>query len=255
MSLVSLWELDPTSSLNRKLSLNASRTYLFLLTIPGAKCCGVFDEDLVTRCLAIFGILDLMRQSSLQRKLRMHEQTQFMLLLCSFLEDLCTVFKIVALEEYKELKKMLVKTLKNIILHNHIHGYDSICKSNSLLHLCSVLHNILCYILDSYNLTQKSYQLFEVLCLPIHGPIFDSIYLIFCTTSVLYAQKFQNPPARRTNFVLPEGGESIETIMQFFILLLNKFSGDTSSVLTRFIQAILTNPDENVCDLEKSLFY
>uniref|UniRef100_A0A336MX24 CSON008800 protein n=1 Tax=Culicoides sonorensis TaxID=179676 RepID=A0A336MX24_CULSO len=230
-SLVHLWELDPTSAINRKLSFNAVRTYLFLLTIPGAKSCGVFDEDLVLKCFDIFNFLSLMKSPSMQKKIRHHEQTQIALFLVSLLEDLCKIFKIVSLPEYVDLKRALIKHLKNIILHNHIHGYESIY---------------------SYNLTQKSFEVFEILCLPIHGPVFDSIFQIFCITSALYGQKYQNPPARKTHFQLPENSSQRETIMQFFLYIHEKFSTDTNAVFTRFIQSILTNPDENLKNEEYS---
>lgn len=139
-SLAHLWELDPTAAINRKLSFNAARTYLFLLTTPGAKSCEIFDEDLVQRCFGVFNILSVMKSAGMQRKIRAHEETQILLLMVSLLEDLSNIFKIVSLEEFKDLKKDLIKHLKGIILHNHIHGYDSICEYrrgfiDSLTHL------------------------------------------------------------------------------------------------------------------------
>lgn len=128
-ALVHLWELDPASEINRKLSFNAARMYLFLLTTPGAKSCEIFDEDLVQRSIAIFNILSMTKTGGMTRKIGTHKQTQILLQLASLLEDLSTIFKIVSFEEFKDLKKSLIKHLKNIILHNHTHGYENICKS------------------------------------------------------------------------------------------------------------------------------
>lgn len=126
-SLVHLWELDPTAAINRKLSFNAARTYLYLLTTPGAKSCEIFDEDLVQRCFGVFNILSVIR-GGMQRKIRGQEEMQILLLLVSLLEDLTNIFKIVSLTEFKDLKKDLIKQMKSVILHNHINGYESICK-------------------------------------------------------------------------------------------------------------------------------
>lgn len=124
-SAVHLWELDPYSRLNRKLSFNAARAYLYLLTTPGAKSCEIFDEDLIQRCFAVLDILGIMQS---QLRIPEHEKMQILVILVSLLEDLCDIFKIVSLQEYQDLKKDLIKHLKNIILQNHINGYENICK-------------------------------------------------------------------------------------------------------------------------------
>ncbi|XP_063700446.1 condensin-2 complex subunit D3-L [Culicoides brevitarsis] len=220
-SLVHLWQLDASSRVNRKLSFNAARAYLYLLTVPGAKSCEIFDEDLIQRCFAVFNILGHMQKELI---LMDHEKTQILIILVSLLQDLGDIFKIVSLQGYVDLKKDLIKHLKNIIMMNHVNGYESIY---------------------FYNLTQKSYEILEILCLPLHGPVSDSIFQIFCICSSLHAHKFQNPPSRKRHFAIPVS-EAPQTILQFFLYLQNKFSADTNPVLERFIKSILTNPDKNL---------
>lgn len=125
---ISLWQLDPGNSQIRKLSCNASRTYLTLLTIPGAKQCGIFDEDLVIKTFQVITLFEVLNQPDYQRVVRNHDRTQVQLFLISFLEDLVTIFKIVSLREFKDVKKALVIILKGILLHNHVNGYENICK-------------------------------------------------------------------------------------------------------------------------------
>lgn len=104
-------------------------------------------------------------------------------------------------------------------------------------------------VLDCFNLTKKCFEVLEVLCLPIHGDVSASIYLVFCITSSLYTQKFLNPPSKRGAFTTEEKSPHGETVMEFFFYMLNQFSAETSTVLTRFIQSILTNPSESVSRL------
>lgn len=127
-AIVSLWQYDPLNQVNRKLAFNAAKMYCILLTIPGAKRCGIFDEEVVAQVLQVTTILNYFKMAEYEKRFRSHERTQIQQTLCMFLEDLCLVLKFVALDEFKDIKKILAKTLKNVLQYNHANGYETICK-------------------------------------------------------------------------------------------------------------------------------
>jgi hypothetical protein len=90
----------------------------------------------------------------------------------------------------------------------------------------------------------KSYEIFEIICLPIHGDVTATMYTILSNTSALY--KYNNGPARHGQIQVPEKAVHGDTITDFFIYLLDKFSNDTVATLTRFIQSLISNADDNV---------
>lgn len=117
--MVALAQIDPSSGQNRKLSLLCARFYCILLAIPGAKSFEVFDEDILQKCFQILNLPD--------SELRSNERSQFQLCLVQYLDDLCTVLKFLALDEYKEVKVGLVKALKSVLLKHHTSGFENIC--------------------------------------------------------------------------------------------------------------------------------
>lgn len=58
--------------------------------------------------------------------------------------------------------------------------------------------------------------------------------------------KLRNAPKKKSQFPTEEKNPYGETVVEFFFYMLNQFSAETSTVLTRFIQATLTNPDTSL---------
>lgn len=89
-----------------------------------------------------------------------------------------------------------------------------------------------------------SYQILASMCNPSHGDVTDTIKMLFSIMSVLH------------NYSIPQSKERIqkdgvhgENVMDFFIHLLDLFPTNTTAVLTNFIKAFITNPDETVCHI------
>jgi hypothetical protein len=127
-AMAGLAEFDALSVINRKLSFAAARAYFMLLTTPGAKRCKAFDERVILKCFNLFNFLQQIKHPTIAQQLKSGEKNEIQLQFVSILDDFHTIFKIVSLEDYANVKEELVKTLKNVILFNHINGYDNTCK-------------------------------------------------------------------------------------------------------------------------------
>lgn len=125
---ICLWQLEPANPLVRKLSCNTGRVYLILLTVPGAKQCGIFDEDLVVKAFQLLNLFESLKRPEVEKFLLYNDRVQVQLFLGSFLDDLKMILKIVLLEEFTDVKKLLVNTLKGVLFLNHVNGYENFCK-------------------------------------------------------------------------------------------------------------------------------
>jgi hypothetical protein len=127
-AMAGLAEFDALSVINRKLSFAAARAYFLLLTTPGAKRCKAFDERVILKCFNLFNFLQQIKHPTIAQQLKSGEKNEIQLQFVSILDDFHTIFKIVSLEDYANVKEELIKTLKNVILFNHINGYDNTCE-------------------------------------------------------------------------------------------------------------------------------
>lgn len=126
--LVLLCRLDYFDKDNRKLSILAGRSYMLMLTTPGAKTKNVFDEDLIIDCMKIFDCVQNLRQSVVNEKIPKADLVDLQMDLFSFLVELKTTLRHISLDEYVDTLKLIISTLTIIIRDNYINGYDSICK-------------------------------------------------------------------------------------------------------------------------------
>lgn len=79
------------------------------------------------------------------------------------------------------------------------------------------------------------------MCNPMHGDVTQTIFQLFSITSVLHNY---NVPQSKT--AVQKNGVHGENIVDFYVYLIDAFSTHTCKVLTNFIKAMITNPDENV---------
>lgn len=216
--MTGLSHLKPLDEELSKITLNAARSYLLLLTTPGAKRCRVFDNNVVISCLHAFKVIE---------KARPKYKPLLLIQLTAMLEDLKTVFKIVCLdlEEYKEVKEEVIVTIRDLLLYNF--------KSNS----------------NNVNLNTKCYEIFEILCLPIHGEVKNTINLILHKTSEFYKLEYKNTGIRFHSINTEVSGNqtvNFEKIWDFFIHLLDRFPEDTAEILSKFVKFILVNNNDSI---------
>lgn len=209
-TLMKTLEISTDDKINRELAFNAGRTYLCLLSLPGAKRCFIWDEILVLTYFKLFSFLDEMTESSSLSNHYMDIQVIQMLSECK------NVFNIVCIVSENDVLEKYVETLSNTLEI----FMDSKAKS-------------------SHDVIMQCYENLEALCLkPLPDKdIEDIMYLIFCRTVDLHfiLQK------RTTRF--PSNAKHGESISDFFLYLLSNYSNKTKNVLQKFIKSLLSNPE------------
>lgn len=119
-SLIELGKINPKDPINLRLSLNSSRAYLMLLTIPGAKVVGVFDDNLVKQALKIDHFLKVIPKFN-------KNETIFTIIQCvSLLEAIQMLLRYVSFE--KDLKMVVVHCVTLFMLHYHESSSRGKCK-------------------------------------------------------------------------------------------------------------------------------
>lgn len=106
----------------RKVSMTACRTYVLLLTSPGAKIFDAFEPDLLRRVFKVFEMakkLDAMRE---------HERIQMQMLMIMLLEDFQLYLKHVSFEEYEDLQMQLIESIATMMEFHHEKGFQNKCK-------------------------------------------------------------------------------------------------------------------------------
>lgn len=192
------------------LAINAGRTYLSLLALPGAKRCEVWDSDLIIRYFKLFEILE--------KNIGDH---RIEILFHQMLDECRSVFNIVCVNDHEDVKNKYIDALALVIRHVLVNGKS----------------------LTAYDICMKAYKNLECLCfrpLP-DEDIEKTLYLIFCRTFDLH---YIIP---RRNLVYPTTNQAkhgIE-ISQFFVYLMETSSEKMRNVLLKFIKSILSNPEHN----------
>lgn len=120
-------EAVPREPLHRKVSMIACRTYVLLLTSPGAKIYDAFEPDILRKVFKMFEMvkkLDGMRE---------HERVQIQLLLIMLLEDFQLYLKHVSFEDYEDLQMQFIESIAAIMEFNHEKGFLNKCECELLI--------------------------------------------------------------------------------------------------------------------------
>lgn len=120
-----------TELLMRKVSMTACRTYVLLLTSPGAKIYDAFEPDLLRKVFKVF------QMAKKLDGIREHERIQIQMLLIMLLEDFQLYLKHVSFEEYEDLQMQFIESIVDIMENHHKKGFHNKCK------LCGCI-SILC---------------------------------------------------------------------------------------------------------------
>lgn len=130
---------DDTNVLHKKLSITVCRTYVLLLTSPGAKIFDAFEPDLLQRIYKVFGIL---------RKLatfKEPQRVQLQMSIIMLLQDFVLYLKHVSFQNYEELQTELIAAIANIMDYNHENGLNNKCKSGIFLYHSLIKQNAIFY--------------------------------------------------------------------------------------------------------------
>lgn len=120
--LIELTSKDEQDFQHKKLGITVCRTYVLLLTSPGAKIFGAFQPDTLRKLFKVFHIVKHMRAY------REHERVQLQMMLTMLLEDFQLYLKHVSFEEYEDLQIQFVETIASIMEFHHEKGFLNKCK-------------------------------------------------------------------------------------------------------------------------------
>lgn len=120
--LIELTSKDGQDFPHKKLGIIVCRTYVLLLTSPGAKIFGAFQPDTLRKVFKVFHIVKLMGNY------REHDRIQLQMQLTMLLEDFQLYLKHVSFEEYEDLQVQFVETIASIMEHHHEKGFLNKCK-------------------------------------------------------------------------------------------------------------------------------
>lgn len=120
----------------QKMAITVCRTYVLLLTSPGAKIFNAFQTDLLEKVFKIFNIMKHMGNFR-----ENHERVQLLMLLSLLLEDFQLYLKHVSFEEYEELQIKFVEAIASVMEFHHEKGYLNKCKR---LFLCKYNKMLCC---------------------------------------------------------------------------------------------------------------
>lgn len=107
--------------MHKKLGITTCRTYVLLLTSPGAKIFGAFQPDLLKKVFKIFNIL---KHLGIYRE---SERIQLQMMVTLLLEEFQLYLKHVSFEEYEELQVQFVEAIGSIMEFHHEKGYMNKC--------------------------------------------------------------------------------------------------------------------------------
>lgn len=107
---------------HKKLGIVVCRTYVLLLTSPGAKIFGAFQPDLLQKIYKIFNVLrnlDSYRDS---------ERIQLQMMIILLLEEFQLYLKHVSFNEYEDLHVQFVEAIASVMEFHHEKGFMNKCK-------------------------------------------------------------------------------------------------------------------------------
>lgn len=105
-----------------KLALSLCRTYLLLLTSPGAKIFGAFETDLLRK---LFKSLEHIKRTD---NFSNNEKSQMQMLLIVLLQDIQIYLKHVSFNEYEELHIQFIESIATVMEFHHEKGIQNRCK-------------------------------------------------------------------------------------------------------------------------------
>lgn len=108
-----------------RLALSLCRTYLLLLTSPGAKIFGAFDTDLLRKLFKTFEYINHIS------KFNGNEASQLQMLLILLLQDIQIYLKHVSFNEYEELHIHFIECIAAIMEFHHEKGISNRCKCSA----------------------------------------------------------------------------------------------------------------------------
>lgn len=115
-------EAASTELLVRKVSMTACRTYVLLLTSPGAKIYDAFEPDLLRK---VFKVFDMAKKLD---GIREPERIQIQMLMIMLLEDFQLYLKHVSFEEYEDLQMQFIESIVGVMEYHHTKGLHNKCK-------------------------------------------------------------------------------------------------------------------------------
>lgn len=127
--IVRLCNYDYVEKKNRKLSVLAARAYMALLTTPGAKLHGVFNKEIIIKCLSVFNSMQNLREAIVSNDLvATNDLIEFQTDLFSFMVELKIVFGYVAIDSFQDVASCAFSTMAFIIRDHFVNGFNSICR-------------------------------------------------------------------------------------------------------------------------------
>lgn len=134
-TLAGLIQIDPNSTVYIKLSLLSVNAYFLTLTIPGAKGFHIFEEEIITHCLQVFGLIERIQNPDVISRMSRHEPIQIWVQFSTFCDDLKLVLRYVHFKEYQAARDGILKKLIDIQYLNHERGYANMCKYLTNFHV------------------------------------------------------------------------------------------------------------------------
>lgn len=119
--LIELTTINNADFQHKKLGIVVCRTYVLLLTSPGAKIFGAFQPDLLRKVYKIFDVLkhlDSYRDS---------ERMQLQMMITLLLEEFQLNLKHVSFNEYEDLHEQFVEAIGSIMEYHHEKGFINKC--------------------------------------------------------------------------------------------------------------------------------
>ncbi|KAJ6637156.1 Condensin-2 complex subunit D3 [Pseudolycoriella hygida] len=190
----------------KTIALLAARCYCLCQTSPGSKAFGFFNEAIMEKCFSLLKTLEI---SPTATSLKSHERAELQIHCMTFLEDIELLLGIVSLDDYVDLKQVLIENVAHVLglYHmNHLQGASTI--------------------------DEKCLRVFENVIQPLQGDVKSNLMLVLNGTMSL--NKFHKTSSVNSN--------KNDSIVIWFISLLDKYPNETCSVLFTFIKHILTLP-------------
>lgn len=189
----------------KTIALLAARSYCLCQTSPGSKAFGFFNEIIVEKC---FGLLKMLGFNQTTSSLKPYERAELQIHCMTFLEDIEILLGIVSLDDYLDVKQTLIENMTQVLgLY-----YDGKLRGAAMI-------------------DEKCLRVLENLVQPLQGDVEANLMLILNGTISLNKHHKSMGTANK-----------IDSIVNWFISLLDKYPNQTCVVLTTFIKHMLTIP-------------
>lgn len=120
--LIELAKKDVTNFLHQKLAITACRTYVLLLTSPGAKIFDAFEPMLLQR---IFKVLEMLKRLA---PFKEHQRMQLQMSIIMLMQDFVLYLKHVSFQNYEELHTDLIDAIAMVMEYHHENGLCNKCE-------------------------------------------------------------------------------------------------------------------------------